>query len=54
LQYSEIPQAMQSVEEAEERLNELQAEGKFLREEVEADDIAEVVGEWTGIPVSRL
>ena len=40
--------------EAEERLNELQEEGKFLREEVEADDVAEVVREWTGIPVSRL
>ena len=26
----------------------------FLKEEVEADDIAEVVGRWTGIPVSRL
>jgi ATP-dependent Clp protease ATP-binding subunit ClpB len=36
------------------RLNELQAEGLFLREEVGPDDIAEVVGEWTGIPVSRL
>ena len=54
LQYSEIPQADQEVARAEERLNELQAGGKFLREEVEADDIAEVVGEWTGIPVSRL
>jgi ATP-dependent Clp protease ATP-binding subunit ClpB len=29
---------------------ELQADGKFLKEEVEADDIAEVVGEWTGDP----
>jgi ATP-dependent Clp protease ATP-binding subunit ClpB len=54
LQYGEIPRAQQEAVAAEGRLNELQAEGKFLKEEVGADDIAEVVGEWTGIPVSRL
>ena len=54
LQYSEIPQAQKEAERAEERLQELQADGKFLKEEVDADDIAGVVGEWTGIPVSRL
>ena len=54
LQYSRIPAASRAVEEAEGRLGELQARGKFLREEVEADDIAEVVAEWTGIPVTRL
>jgi ATP-dependent Clp protease ATP-binding subunit ClpB len=54
LQYSEIPQTEREAAQAEERLNELQAEGKFLREEVSADDIAEVVAEWTGVPVSRL
>jgi ATP-dependent Clp protease ATP-binding subunit ClpB len=54
LQYGELPRTQRAVEEAEGRLAELQAEGKYLKEEVEADDIAEVVGEWTGIPVSRL
>jgi ATP-dependent Clp protease ATP-binding subunit ClpB len=54
LQYGEIPGTEQALQVAEQRLAELQAEGKFLREEVDADDIAEVVGEWTGIPVSRL
>ena len=54
LQYSRIPEASRAAAAAEERLGELQARGKFLREEVEADDIAEVVAEWTGIPVSRL
>ncbi|MFC1661729.1 ATP-dependent chaperone ClpB [Gemmatimonadota bacterium] len=54
LQYGEIPGTQQALEVAEARLEELQAEGKFLREEVDADDIAQVVGEWTGIPVSRL
>jgi ATP-dependent Clp protease ATP-binding subunit ClpB len=54
LQYGEIPRTLEEVAAAEARLAELQADKKFLREEVEADDIAQVVGEWTGIPVSRL
>ncbi len=54
IQYSEIPGTQQAMAIAEDRLAELQATGKFLKEEVDADDIAAVVGEWTGIPVSRL
>jgi len=54
LQYGEIPGTQQALEVAEARLEELQSRGRYLREEVDADDIAEVVGEWTGIPVSRL
>ena len=54
LQYGEIPRTETEVVRAEERIRELQSEGKFLKEEVDADDIAQVVGEWTGIPVSRL
>jgi ATP-dependent Clp protease ATP-binding subunit ClpB len=36
------------------RLAELQKDRKFLKEEVDEEDIAEVVSRWTGIPVSRL
>ena len=54
VQYSEIPAAQAEIEQAEERLAALQADGKFLKEEVTDDDIAEVVAEWTGIPVTRL
>ncbi|HSM06783.1 MAG TPA: ATP-dependent chaperone ClpB [Longimicrobiales bacterium] len=54
IQYSEIPGTEQAIEVADARLQELQAGGSFLKEEVDADDIAAVVGEWTGIPVSRL
>ena len=54
VQYSEIPGTEQAIAVAEERLAELQGDGKFLKEEVDADDIAEVVAEWTGIRVSRL
>jgi ATP-dependent Clp protease ATP-binding subunit ClpB len=54
IQYGEVPRLHQDVADAEGRLTELQAEGKFLKEEVDADDIATVVAEWTGIPVSRM
>jgi ATP-dependent Clp protease ATP-binding subunit ClpB len=42
------------VTEASKRLDELQAEQKMLKEEVDEEDVAEVVSKWTGIPVSRL
>ena len=54
VQYSEIPGTKKALVVAGERLAELQGEGKYLKEDVDADDIAEVVAEWTGIPVSRL
>jgi ATP-dependent Clp protease ATP-binding subunit ClpB len=54
INYGEVPSAEKRVEELSSRLAELQKEQKFLKEEVEADDIAEVVAEWTGIPVTRL
>ncbi|MDT8342490.1 MAG: ATP-dependent chaperone ClpB, partial [Longimicrobiales bacterium] len=54
IQYSEIPGTEQAIGVAEDRLGELQAGGSYLKEEVDADDVAAVVAEWTGIPVSRL
>ncbi len=54
IQYSQTPAMEEALEQAEEHLNELQAGGKFLKEEVDADDIAAVVAEWTGIPTNRL
>ncbi|MGQ0560942.1 MAG: ATP-dependent chaperone ClpB [Gemmatimonadota bacterium] len=54
IQYGEVPKLEKETEAAEERLRELQAESKFLKEEVTAEDIAEVVSKWTGIPVTRM
>src|SRR5664280_489644 len=42
------------IEEATEALNELQKTQRFLKEEVDAEDVAEVVSRATGVPVSRL
>jgi len=54
INYGEIPEAESRVTALAGRLAELQKDQKFLKEEVEPDDIAEVVAEWTGIPVARL
>jgi len=54
LQYGTIPALQKEIEDADHRLGELQETSKFLKEEVDADDIAEVVARWTGIPVTRM
>ena len=54
ISYGEIPKRREALAEAESRLTSLQAEGSFLKEEVTEEDIAEVVANWTGIPVSRM
>ena len=54
IQYGEIPKAERELDEAEARLAELQSRGKFLKEVVDAEDIANVVSRWTGIPVTRM
>ncbi len=54
LTYGRGPALEKELKEAEGRLGAIQAEGKYLKEEVEADDIAEIVAKWTGIPVTRM
>jgi ATP-dependent Clp protease ATP-binding subunit ClpB len=56
LRYGEIPELEKQVAqlEAAERERGDGAQPRFLKDEVDADDIAEVVARWTGIPVSRL
>ena len=55
LRYGRTAELQKQLEASEERLKELRASGSLLlKEEVDADDIAEVVARWTGIPVSRL
>lgn len=54
LKYGTIPDLQTRAEEAEKRLQELQAGQRMLKEEVDSEDIAQIVSKWTGIPVSRL
>jgi ATP-dependent Clp protease ATP-binding subunit ClpB len=55
IQYGTIPKLEQKMREVEKQLASRQSGGsRFLKEEVTADDIAEIVARWTGIPVSRM
>ena len=44
----------QKIQNAESKLKSIQSEGSLLKEEVDPEEIASIVGRWTGIPVSRL
>jgi ATP-dependent Clp protease ATP-binding subunit ClpB len=54
IRYGELPQLEGRIEEATEALAKLQSSQRFLKEEVDAEDVAEVVSRWTGVPVTRL
>ncbi len=54
IRYGRIPELERRVEAATAHLDELQKGNRMLKEEVDAEDIAEVVSKWTGVPVSKL
>jgi len=54
LKYGEMPALQKEIDDENARLAELQKNARYLKQEVDAEDIAEVVGRWTGIPVTRL
>ena len=54
LRYGVLPALDKELAAAQDKLTASQADGAMLKEEVGADDVADVVGAWTGIPVARL
>jgi ATP-dependent Clp protease ATP-binding subunit ClpB len=54
IQYGTLPALEREIVELEKRLGDVQNRGKYLKEEVDAEDIAEIVAKWTGIPVSKM
>src|SRR5215471_4725730 len=54
LRYGTLTQLQKELEAANQKLTELQKDQKMLKEEVDAEDVAEVVAKWTGIPVSKM
>ena len=54
IRYGKITEAEQRLEELKKTVSEMDQEKSLLKEEVDADDIAEVVAKWTGIPVSKM
>jgi len=54
LRYGKIKEAETQLEESMKQLHELQGDSAMIKEEVDAEDIADVVSRWTGIPVSKM
>ncbi len=54
IRYGSLIRLNEQLAEAGAQLNEIQKDQKMLKEEVDAEDIAEVVAKWTGVPVSKM
>lgn len=54
IMYGKIPATEKQLEEAKNKLAEFQSEICMLKQEVDAEDIAEIVSMWTHVPVSKL
>jgi ATP-dependent Clp protease ATP-binding subunit ClpB len=54
MRYGRIPEVERRIDEATQHLDVLQQDQRMLKEEVDAEDIAEVVSKWTGVPISKL
>ncbi len=54
IRYGKIQQAEKEIEAFEEEYRLAAANGSMIKEEVDAEDVAEVVSRWTGIPVTRM
>ena len=54
LRYSTIPSLQREYDAASEALSQKQESGGILKEEVTSEEIADVVSEWTGVPVSKM
>ena len=54
IRYSRIKQKEEEIKQYQENLHKMQGEGALIKEEVDAEDIAEIVSRWTGIPVKKM
>ena len=54
IRYGKALELEKQLEQANQKLSELQQASKMLKEEVDDEDVAEVVSRWTGIPVSKM
>jgi len=55
IRYGRIPEEEQQLEDYMQKLQDMQSNNKLLvKEEVDAEDIAEIVSRWTGVPVTRM
>ncbi|MDO9585118.1 MAG: AAA family ATPase, partial [Syntrophales bacterium] len=54
IRYGKLVELNKDMEREQEKLARIQKDKKMLKEEVDAEDVAEVVASWTGVPVARM
>ena len=54
ISYGRVPQIEREIEAETVRLGDIQTTAKYLKEEVDADEVASIVARWTGIPVMKM
>jgi len=54
IRYGRIKEAQARLDELNDKLRDMQGDSPLIKEEVTADDIAEIVSKWTGIPVNKM
>ena len=54
IRYGKLQALDKEIEETQQKLREMQGDTAMIKEEVDAEDIADVVSRWTGIPVSKM
>jgi ATP-dependent Clp protease ATP-binding subunit ClpB len=54
LRYGTIAQLTKDLEDTKQRLAEIQKDRSMLKEEIDAEDVADIVSRWTGIPVKKM
>lgn len=54
IRYGRIIELQNKIKRAQEKLDNMQKSGQMLKEEVDAEDIAEIVSKWTGIPAGKM
>ena len=54
IRYGKLQALNKEIEDTQRKLHEMQGDSAMIKEEVDAEDIADVVSRWTGIPVSKM
>ena len=54
IRYGKLQELHKEIEDTQKKLHEMQGDTAMIKEEVDAEDIADVVSRWTGIPVSKM
>lgn len=54
IRYGKLQALNKEIEDTQRKLHEMQGDSAMIKEEVDAEDIADVVSRWTGIPVNKM